>query len=325
MQIRILQAGADPDALAAQLAGADDAAHCIVQPVSGSVRAANVPAPHFRTALHGRLFVRHARLAVEINENLVEVVTDRRPATLEAAVSQQPAALVSIAPPAQMTAQFLAPFGQDGAVQQLLAARYGRDEPLLWMVRRLAAECAVATTPSVDDNGRIEQILVTAHNRQRAFADDIARCSGRTAAHQVELFARLRRVQSLLDGPFYGDMTVPRMAEHANMTLYHFIRTWKRVFNDTPHRSLAIAKVRMATQLLRESTHTVGAVGQMLGFEDRCAFARWYRNETGRTASQTRQGVGREPGGESDGLARDASARQGFAGGLGIATPLLAS
>jgi AraC-like DNA-binding protein len=322
MQIRIVHCGSDPDALAAQLAGAEDAALCVVQHVSGSIRYAAVPTPHFRTALHGRLFVRHARLACEVNEHLVEIVTDRRPCTLEAAVSQQPAALVSIAPPTGMTAQFLAPFGDDGIAQQLLAARYGRDEPLLWMTRRLAAECAGADSASIDDNGRIEQMLVTAHNRQRAFAAEIARCSGRTLAHQVELFARLRRVQALLDGPFYGDMTVPRMAEHANMTLFHFIRTWKRVFGDTPHRSLAVAKIGMATQLLRESSHTVGAVGQMLGFEDRCAFARWYRNETGRTASETRNEAAAEARGE---IARVPGARKSLSPALGIDAPLVAS
>jgi AraC family transcriptional regulator len=127
-------------------------------------------------------------------------------------------------------------------------------------------------------------LVETVVNLQLNFSDAIARCPGRTFAQRRLVFARLQRVRNFMAQNCHLDLNNAQLATMANYSRYHFVRAFNDVFAETPHAYLIKQRLQRATRLLRTSQLGIAEVATASGFENRCAFARLFRQRFGITA-----------------------------------------
>ena len=87
---------------------------------------------------------------------------------------------------------------------------------------------------------------------------------------------------------------VADLARDAGYSADHFSRAFKEALGRTPQEFVVHARVERARQLLAESSLPVGRVAELLGYASPYFFSRQFRQLTGRTPRQHRQGL--DPG-----------------------------
>ncbi len=97
------------------------------------------------------------------------------------------------------------------------------------------------------------------------------------------------RARDAMDRSFETDIDVPGLARTVGMSEAHFIRTFKEVFAETPHRYLQRRRVERAMYLLRETERSVTDVCFDVGFNSLGTFSRTFKDITGVTPTEFRQ------------------------------------
>lgn len=99
---------------------------------------------------------------------------------------------------------------------------------------------------------------------------------------------RLLRARDAMDRDFALPLTVPDLARIACISEANFIRSFKRVFGETPHRYLQRRRIERAMFLLRTTDATVTDVCMTVGFSSLGSFSRTFSDIVGRTPSEFR-------------------------------------
>lgn len=109
----------------------------------------------------------------------------------------------------------------------------------------------------------------------------------------VEQFnRRLLRARDAMDRTYAEPLDIPHLAAVANVSEAHFIRSFRSVFGETPHRYLQRRRVERAMFLLRETARSVTDICFDVGFTSRGTFSRTFRDIVGESASDYRGGHG---------------------------------
>lgn len=103
------------------------------------------------------------------------------------------------------------------------------------------------------------------------------RFAGGLAAH------RLRRVLTLIEDRYDGDLSLEDLAAEAGMSVFHFAREFKRATGTTPHQHLIKFRVERAKGLLSGSEMPLAEVALCSGFGHQSHFSRLFRKLTGAT------------------------------------------
>ena len=97
------------------------------------------------------------------------------------------------------------------------------------------------------------------------------------AQHQARIARTLRHLGAHIDQRH----TLADLAKLANLSPYHFLRTFKAVTGTTPHQWLLRARLRDAARRLSETREPVTGIALQAGFEDLSNFIRSFRAEFG--------------------------------------------
>src|SRR5689334_1172735 len=108
-----------------------------------------------------------------------------------------------------------------------------------------------------------------------------------------DLNRRLLRARDAMDRAYAEPLDVRAVAAVAHLSRAHFIRNFRAVFGETPHRYLQRRRVERSMFLLRETGRSVTDVCFDVGFTSLGTFSRTFREIIGETPSQYR--VGHEP------------------------------
>jgi len=109
----------------------------------------------------------------------------------------------------------------------------------------------------------------------------------------VEAFnRRLLRARDTMDRAFAEPLDVPALAQIANLSEAHFIRSFRATFGETPHRYLQLRRVERSMFLLRETEQSVTDICFTVGFTSLGTFSRTFREIIGETPSEYRVGNG---------------------------------
>jgi AraC-like DNA-binding protein len=100
---------------------------------------------------------------------------------------------------------------------------------------------------------------------------------------------RLLRARDLMDRHYARPLDVDALARTALMARSHFIREFKRVFAETPHRYLQRRRVERAMFLLRHTHRTVTDICQAVGFTSLGTFSRTFTGIIGATPTAYRE------------------------------------
>ena len=107
-----------------------------------------------------------------------------------------------------------------------------------------------------------------------------------------DLNRRLLRARDAMDRSFAEPLDVPAVAAVAHISEAHFIRTFRAVFGETPHRYLQRRRVERSMFLLRESDRSVTDVCLDVGFTSLGTFSRTFREIVGQSPSEYRAAHG---------------------------------
>jgi AraC-like DNA-binding protein len=107
-----------------------------------------------------------------------------------------------------------------------------------------------------------------------------------------EMNRRLLRARDAMDRAYAEPLNVPAVAAVAHLSEAHFIRTFRAVFGETPHRYLQRRRVERSMFLLRETDRSVTDICFDVGFSSRGTFSRMFREIVGEAPSDYRLGHG---------------------------------
>jgi AraC-like DNA-binding protein len=107
-----------------------------------------------------------------------------------------------------------------------------------------------------------------------------------------DLNRRLLRARDAMDRAYAEPLNVPAVAAVAHVSEAHFIRTFRAVFGETPHRYLQRRRVERSMFLLRETDRSVTDICLDVGFTSLGTFSRMFREIVGETPSGYRTGHG---------------------------------
>jgi AraC-like DNA-binding protein len=112
-------------------------------------------------------------------------------------------------------------------------------------------------------------------------------------SREVEDFnRRLLRARDAMDRAYAEPLDVRTVAAVAHVSPAHFIRSFRAVFGETPHRYLQRRRVERAMFLLRETNRSVTDICFDVGFTSLGTFSRTFREIVGETPSGYRMGHG---------------------------------
>ena len=95
-----------------------------------------------------------------------------------------------------------------------------------------------------------------------------------------------------MDRSYAEPLDVPMVARIAHVSPGHFIRSFRAVFGETPHRYLQRRRVERSMFLLRETDRSVTDVCFDVGFTSHGTFSRTFRRIVGESPSAYRSGHG---------------------------------
>ena len=107
-----------------------------------------------------------------------------------------------------------------------------------------------------------------------------------------DLNRRLLRARDAMDRAYAEPLDVRAVAAVAHVSEAHFIRTFRTVFGETPHRYLQRRRVERSMFLLRETDRSVTDICFDVGFNSLGTFSRTFREIVGETPSAYRLGNG---------------------------------
>jgi AraC-like DNA-binding protein len=103
-----------------------------------------------------------------------------------------------------------------------------------------------------------------------------------------DLNRRLLRARDAMDRAYAEPLDVPAVAAVAHVSGAHFIRCFRSVFGETPHRYLQRRRVERAMFLLRETDRSVTDICLDVGFSSLGTFSRTFREIVGVSPSTYR-------------------------------------
>src|SRR5260370_17470213 len=96
---------------------------------------------------------------------------------------------------------------------------------------------------------------------------------------------RLLRARDAMDRAYGEAIDVRAVAAVAHISEAHFIRSFRAVFGETPHRYLQRRRVERSMFLLRETDRSVTDICFDVGFTSRGTFSRMFRRIAGEPPS----------------------------------------
>jgi AraC-like DNA-binding protein len=97
------------------------------------------------------------------------------------------------------------------------------------------------------------------------------------------------RARDAIDRDYARPLDIPALARIAAVSEAHFIRTFRAVFGETPHRYLQRRRIERAMALLRNSDLMVTDICHRVGFSSLGTFSRTFHDLVGRSPSEYRR------------------------------------
>ena len=97
------------------------------------------------------------------------------------------------------------------------------------------------------------------------------------------------RARDAMDRAYAQPLDLPTLAQIANVSEAHFIRTFHATFGETPHRYLQRRRVERAMFLLRATDRAVTDICLDVGFNSLGTFSRTFQEIVGQAPSAYRQ------------------------------------
>jgi transcriptional regulator GlxA family with amidase domain len=106
---------------------------------------------------------------------------------------------------------------------------------------------------------------------------------------EEETNRRMLRARDAMDRAYAEPLDVPALAQIANVSEAHFIRTFRATFGETPHRYLQRRRVERAMFLLRATDRSVTDICLDVGVNSLGTFSRSFQAIVGESPTRYRE------------------------------------
>jgi AraC-like DNA-binding protein len=113
---------------------------------------------------------------------------------------------------------------------------------------------------------------------------------------EVDRLGHLRAAKDLLDRAYAEPLDLDAMAARAGYSRFHFARTFRAAYGDTPRRYLTRRRVERATELLRTANLTVTEICHLVGFTSLGSFSVRFKELVGVSPTEYRERAVRASG-----------------------------
>jgi len=105
----------------------------------------------------------------------------------------------------------------------------------------------------------------------------------------IYFYRRLVQARLFMEKNFEQPIKLERIAAQACFSKFHFIRSFSRIYGQTPHQYLAAIRIKKAKQLLQTAMPVANAC-YACGFESIGSFSTRFKKTTGLTPGEYRSG-----------------------------------
>lgn len=174
--------------------------------------------------------------------------------------------------------------GANSAPVNFLDVSGGRDERVRFLLEQLRLE--------LFSEHQSSRLLI--HSLAQALAIHLVRTyadphSATPAVNALQTY-KLRRVIDAMKARLAEEFCLPRLAQVAGLSDYHFSRLFKRATGLSPSQYFIRLRMARARHLLLETDQSVIEIGMEVGYSSPSHFSQVFRREVGVTPSAYRQG-----------------------------------
>jgi len=167
--------------------------------------------------------------------------------------------------------------------------------------RRVSSQAQITTGHDSELEASALQLVRALHKGKKEGCDQLADAFARKAAvlrrdHAGGEYdggglapANLRRVTDYIASRLDEGLTLNDMAAVAELSPFHFTRSFKSSTGLTPYRFLTELRMRLAKQLLAGSTHKLAEIGRRCGYASQSRFTTVFRQALGLTPGEYRK------------------------------------
>ena len=202
---------------------------------------------------------------------------------------------VSIAPPGlplssswdgagEVTAIYL----KTGPESSGILPQYWIQDPLIHAIGTALEEELASPHATSGSYAESLGVALVAHIFARYSDPDLARRNG-GAASRTQYTAQIGRSLEFIGNHLEGDLSLEDLAAVANMSKFHFAKSFRQAMGIAPHQYLVKLRVEKARKLLAEKKMSVEEVANRVGYADKGHFAAQFRKIVGISPNQYRE------------------------------------
>jgi AraC family transcriptional regulator len=233
------------------------------------------------TAVQGqaRVFAQDLRADLDVEGVLVAEHGSR--VSCQSAEIRSATLMGLLLPPAWLRALMRRELGEEGGEAPVYPAVLRNDLTLHAMLRRVAELGRCDNGDALAIGCLVEKIALRLIGQQRDLEALVPRCPGRSLRYRRQVLLRLLRARNYIEHSIGGESSLAHLSSLARMSPAHFVRIYHEVFGRTPHRHLMQSRLLVARDMLVRSECAIGDLYLTLGFDNRCAFTRVFKQHFG--------------------------------------------
>jgi AraC-like DNA-binding protein len=189
-------------------------------------------------------------------------------------------------PPEQMLSEPQAKDFQSWGFFERLQSHDEVVSPVVWRIQTALHEDAI-TMGWLEDNLRL--LLMRMMHVQFTLYREVEQMPLARHATRLELYRRLHLARDYIHANLNRPLNLEEIAGVAHLSPYHFLRTYKQIFGQTPHKYLTQQRLERARFLLSQTRQSITDICFEIGFESLGSFSTLFQRRVGLSPRRYRQ------------------------------------
>lgn len=135
----------------------------------------------------------------------------------------------------------------------------------------------------------LSEILTQLLDQQSASLSKPLAVSSTKASTRNELKSRLTNSVDYIHAHYHESISLDTLSDVACLSKYHYLRTFKEVFQCTPQQMIAKCRIEKAKSLVSSTDMPLSDIALSLGFSELAAFSRFFNRTLGVSAQRYRK------------------------------------